>query len=312
MTRTTLLAAAVLACAAALGPTLAGDAAARSRPVRVVVWDEQQPAQKQAYDNFLGNQIADHLRQRGAAEFTVRSVRLDDPDQGLPKEVLDDCDVLIWWGHARHDQVRPELAKEIVRRVKAGQLSLIALHSAHWSRPFVEAMNERATQDALKTLTESERKKAQIKTIPAERRLARRDEPLTPSSTRSPQPDGTVVLEIRLPMCVFPVVRNEGKPSHVRTLLKNHPIARGVPETFEIPQTEVYGGPFHVPTPDALIFEERWDSGESFSSGCLWNVGQGKVFYFRPGHETYPIFKQAEPLRIIENAATWLGSRRPG
>jgi trehalose utilization protein len=68
----------------------------------------------------------------------------------------------------------------------------------------------------------------------------------------------------------------------------------------------MYGGPFHVPKPDAQIFEEKWDSGQSFPSGCIWRIGRGRVFYFRPGHETYPVFKQSEPLKVIENAIFWL------
>jgi trehalose utilization protein len=284
--------------------------ARRAKPIRVVVWDERQPAQKEAYENFLGNQIAQVLRERGGTDFEVRSVGLDDPDQGLPASLLDATDVLIWWGHARHGDVKPELAHSIVQRIKAGRLSLIALHSAHWSQPFIEAMNERSVQDALNSLTPAERQKAQVRTLPAERRLARADEPLTPSFKKTAQADGTLLLEVRLPMCVFPVVRNDGKPSHVRTLLKDHPIARGVPETFDIPQTEVYGGAFHVPTPDAVVFEERWDSGERFTSGCVWTIGKGRVFYFRPGHETYPIYKQQVPLRIVENAVRWMGAGR--
>ena len=59
---------------------------------------------------------------------------------------------------------------------------------------------------------------------------------------------------------------------------------------------------------DEVIFEERWDKGEQFRSGCVWQVGQGRVFYFRPGHETYAIYEQAEPLRVIVNAVRWLGS----
>jgi trehalose utilization protein len=104
---------------------------------------------------------------------------------------------------------------------------------------------------------------------------------------------------------VFPVVDNPGKPSHVTTLLPGHPIAEGVPATFDIPQTEIYGGHFHVPKPDAVIFQERWDNGQTFTSGCAWKVGKGKVFYFRPGHETYPIYKQEIPLRIVANAVKW-------
>ena len=67
---------------------------ASAADVRVVVWDEQQPRQKQAYENFLGNTIADHLKTRSGLK--VRSVKQDDPHKGIGAEVLDDCDVLIW------------------------------------------------------------------------------------------------------------------------------------------------------------------------------------------------------------------------
>ncbi len=84
--------------------------------------------------------------------------------------------------------------------------------------------------------------------------------------------------------------------------MPNHPLARGLPTKWDIPQTEMYGEPFHVPKPDEVVFEERWDKGEQFRSGCVWRIGKGVVFYFRPGHEIYPIYKQAEPLRVVENA----------
>lgn len=218
--------------------------------------------------------------------------------------------MLIWWGHVRHGEVKPETAQAIVQRIKTGQLSLIALHSAHWSAPFIEAMNDRAIYDALSALTNEEREKVQLRKIQPEKRLYRKDEPLTPSSKKTVQADGTLLLEVRLPSCVFSGVRDSGTPSHVRTLLKDHPIAKGVPATFDIPRTEIYDGPFHVPKPDAVLFEERWDGGEQFPAGCLWNIHLGKVFYFRPGHETYPIFKQPEVVRIIENAVRWLGEKK--
>jgi trehalose utilization protein len=272
-------------------------------PIRVVVWDERQPAQKEAYGGFLGDTLAAYLtKQEG---FTVKSVGLNDPEQGLPDEVLNQCDVLIWWGHQRHADVTPEHVKAILDRLKDGKLSLIALHSAHWSKPFVAAMNDRSVEDALKTISKSEQGKVKVVQKNPEGGLPKSGGELTPSSRRFTAPDGTDTLEVTLPRCVFPIVKNEGKPSHVTTSMPKHPIAKGIPATFDIPQTEVYGGPFHVPKPDAVIFEERWDAGETFTSGCAWKVGKGKVFYFRPGHETYPIYKQEVPLKIIENAVRW-------
>jgi len=288
----------------ALGLAQAGRAGGRK--IRVLVWDEQQPTQKRAYDNFLGNAVADHLRSVKGNPFEVRSVRQDDPEQGLSQAALDATDVLIWWGHARHGEITVDTARALVERIRAGRLSLIALHSAHWSVPFIEAMNARAVEDALALLSPAERERAKVKTLPAPRRLMRPEEPLV-SYKKSVMPDGSIELEVALPSCVFVSVKDSGTPSHLTTLLPKHPIAAGVPAKWDIPQTEIYGGPFHVPPPDAVIWDEKWDTGESFPAGCLWKLGKGQVFYFRPGHETYPIFKQPTPLRIVENAARFLG-----
>jgi len=277
-----------------------------ARPVRVVVWDEQQPQQKPAYDHFLGNAIADHLTARPG--FVVRSVKLDDPDQGLSDEVLDGCDVLVWWGHLRNREVSPDTGKRIVGRIKAGKLSLVALHSAHWSAPFVQAMWERTTQDAMAGVPEAERANVKVRYVyPKLDTVPKRDDPLTPSVSRQKGAGGGDELVIKLPNCVFPAYRADGRPSHVTTLLPDHPIAAGIPRQWDVPQTEMYDEPFHVPQPDEVVFEEKWDKGEHFRSGCVWKVGKGKVFYFRPGHETYPVYRQELPLRVIENACRWLG-----
>jgi trehalose utilization protein len=313
MDRRTFLAAMI---AAAVGPRVArvvGAADAAKPPVgkiRVLVWDEQQPEQKQAYQNFLGNAIADYLR--GRPGFSVRSVKFSDPEQGLADEAVKDADVLVWWSHYRTNPlVKPEAARRIVNRIKTGKLSLITLHSGHWSAPFVEAMRDRATDDALKELSEEQRKAAVITFVTPERFAApKRDDPLTPSVKRETDADGKLHLEITLPICCFPAWRADGRPSHVTTLLPDHPIAKGLPAKWDIAQTEMYDEPFHVPPPDEVVFEEKWDAGEHFRSGCVWKIGKGRVFYFRPGHEIYPVYRQELPLRVIENACRWLGHNR--
>jgi len=90
-------------------------------------------------------------------------------------------------------------------------------------------------------------------------------------------------------------------------MLSEHPIAKGLPKSLSMRSTEMYDEPFHVPEPDELIFEETWETGERFRSGMLWKVGEGTVFYFRPGHETFPVYKQSEVIRILENACRALG-----
>lgn len=286
-----------------LASLLAAPRSEAAGPIRVVVWDEQQPVQKQAYPNFLGNAIADYLKKQPGLE--VKSVRQDDPEQGLSKATLDNTDVLIWWGHVRQGEIKPEKAKEIVARIKAGKLSLIALHSAHWSEPFVEAMRQR-TLDELDRDLGDEKKNWQIQVIQPPRFAApKRDDPLTPSVRKSII-NGKKLITLTLPNCCFPAYREDGKPSHVTVLKPDHLIARGIPAKFDIPATEMYEEPFHVPAPDEVVFEEKWERGEHFRSGSVWKLGQGRVVYFRPGHETHPVYLQAEPLKIIENTVRFL------
>jgi trehalose utilization protein len=283
--------------------------AVEAGPIRVIVWDEQQPAQKKAYKDFLGNEIAEHLR--GKPGLSVQSLRQNDARQGPSDEALEQCDVLIWWGHVRQREVRPEAGRRIVERIKQGKLSLIALHSAHWSTPFIEAMNERAVQDALAKLDPEKRKSAKVLRIaPLSYSAPKRTDPLTPSA-RERSEDGKVVLEVRLPNCCFPAYRADGKPSRIRVLLPKHPIAKDLGEAFTLPHTEMYDEPFHVPPPDEVIFEERWDAGEHFRSGCVWKIGKGRVFYFRPGHETFGVYRRPEPLKVVENAVRWLADEQP-
>jgi len=104
-------------------------------------------------------------------------------------------------------------------------------------------------------------------------------------------------------------VRNEGKPELIHVLEPKHPIAKGVKD-FTIPKTEAYLNPFNVPAPDVKILEGRYEGGaQDGSDGMLWNFGKGKVFYFRPGHETYPIYFQAEVQQVLKNAVRFLASR---
>ena len=97
-------------------------------------------------------------------------------------------------------------------------------------------------------------------------------------------------------------------PSRVRIIHKKHPICRGLPADFTLEVTEMYDEPFGVPEPDTLLFTEHWAAGEFFRSGCLWSLGEGKVFYFRPGDQAYPLYKNEHIIKILENACLWLGS----
>ena len=85
----------------------------------------------------------------------------------------------------------------------------------------------------------------------------------------------------------------------------SHPIAEGLDESFVVPHTEMYGEHFDIPNPEATVFISWYSGGEVFRSGCCWHRGKGKVFYFSPGHESCPIYKQAEVQQVITNAVRW-------
>jgi trehalose utilization protein len=99
--------------------------------------------------------------------------------------------------------------------------------------------------------------------------------------------------------------RVAGEKERIWVVEPAHPIAEGVGEYFEIPHAEMYGERFDVPAPDALVLVSWFQGGEVFRSGCCYRRGRGRIFYFRPGHETYPIFHQPEVLRVITNGVHW-------
>jgi trehalose utilization protein len=293
---------------------LPGAAPPRTDPVRVLVWDERQPEQKKAYDNFLGNEIARFLADRPG--LRVASACLADPDQGISDAALDACDVLVWWGHVQNSKVDPAAGRKIVERIRSGKLSLVALHSAHWSTPFVEAMNERTRDDARRQYPERSEsgERCEIEFVPPPKRytVPARDARRTPATDLRKFPDGTTKVVVHLPTCCFPAYRPDGKPSTIVVMRPEHPLATGLPKTFTNPQDEMYDEPFHIPEPDEVVFEERWETGEWFRSGCVWTLGAGRIFYFRPGHETFPVYKEPLMLKVVENAVRWLGERPAG
>jgi len=84
-----------------------------------------------------------------------------------------------------------------------------------------------------------------------------------------------------------------------------HPIADGVGEYFEVDEAEMYGEPFDIPAPDELVFNSWFEGGEVFRSGCCFYRGNGRVFYFRPGHETYPVYHDDTVRHVLGNAVEW-------
>lgn len=99
--------------------------------------------------------------------------------------------------------------------------------------------------------------------------------------------------------------REAGEKERIWVVEPGHPIAAGLGEYFEIPREEMYGERFDIPAPDELVLVSWFQGGEVFRSGCCYRRGAGRIFYFRPGHETYPTYHQPEVLRVIANGVRW-------
>ena len=99
--------------------------------------------------------------------------------------------------------------------------------------------------------------------------------------------------------------RESRERERVWTVDQSHPITDEIDTSFVLPETEMYGEPFAIPTPDNLVFVSWFEGGEVFRSGCCYQRGNGRIFYFRPGHETYPVYHEPVVLDVIDNAVEW-------
>lgn len=224
-----------------------------SEIINVTVWNEfrhekKNEAVKKIYPDGMHKVIADGLEKLGGIK--ARTATLDQPEHGLNDDLLSSTDVLIWWGHAAHEEVKDEIVNKVQKRVLEG-MGLIVLHSGHFSKIFKRLMG-------------------------------------TNCSLRW---------------------REAGEKERLWNIAPAHPIAEGIGEYIELPNTEMYGERFDIPEPDELIFISWFEGGEVFRSGCCWTRGHGRIFYFRPGHETYPIYHNPEVLRVIHNACKWAKPR---
>lgn len=222
--------------------------------IRVTVWNEgvHEKVSKEVagvYPAGIHGCIKNFLSTQ--EDLEIRTATLTQRRCGLSDEVLDNTDVLIWWGHMAHDKVPDKLVEKIYNRVLGG-MGLVVLHSGHHSKIFKKLMG--TTCD-----------------------LCWRD----------------------------------GDRERIWTVNPAHPIAKGIPEYFNIPVEEMYGERFDIPEPDELVFLGWFSGGEVFRSGCCWQKGLGKVFYFQPGHESNPTFHNEYVQQIIINAVHWAAPVNP-
>ncbi len=228
------------------------------RPLQVTVWNEfvhekEDDAVRRLYPDGIHGAIAAGLESQFAARqirAQVRTAMLEQPEHGLTDSVLDQTDVLFWWGHRAHDAVDDQIVDRVQSCVLAG-MGLVVLHSGHASKIFRRLMG---TGCMLRWRVADEKERLWI---------------------------------------VHP----------------GHPITQGLENGYwELPETEMYGEFFDIPQPDELIFISWFPGGEVFRSGCTFRRGQGKIFYFRPGHETYPVYHNPTVQRVLANAACWARS----
>jgi trehalose utilization protein len=217
---------------------------------RVTVWNEfvheqKNPYVKKIYPTGMHGAIADFMKDQPG--FEVKTATLQEPEHGLTEAVLDQTDVLMWWGHVAHGEVADEIVDRVQQRVLNG-MGLVVMHSGHFSKIFRRLMG---TGCGLRW-------------------------------------------------------REAGEKERLWVVNPNHPITAGFGPYIEIPNTEMYGEHFDVPDPDELLFVSWFEGGEVFRSGALWHRGRGRIFYFRPGHETYPIFHNKDVLQVLANAVRWV------
>lgn len=220
------------------------------KALRITVWNEYvqdatDPAIIAVYPQGIHSAIAGGLSELLGDTAVVRTATMDQPENGLSPEVLDDTDVLFWWGHLAHDDVSDAVVNAVQRRVLDG-MGLVVLHSAAGSKIFRRLMGTSCRLDW-----------------------------------------------------------RHGDRELLWTVNPSHPIAEGVPHPVVIPEQEMYGEFFDIPEPDQLVFISSFSGGEVFRSGCCFFRGKGRIFYFSPGHEEYPVFEQSEIKRILANAAAW-------
>ncbi len=222
--------------------------------IRVTVWNEylheiQFDQVAKIYPNGIHNCIGDFLKEAG---MDVKTATLRMPEHGLTEAVLQDTDVLIWWGHMAHHEVADDIVQRVYQRVLDG-MGLIVLHSGHASKIFSKLM-------------------------------------------------GTNSGNLKW--------REDGEKEILWAVDPGHPICEGLDEKIIIEHEEMYGEHFDIPQPDEQVFISWFAGGEVFRSGCCWHRGKGRIFYFRPGHEVFPIYHMPQIQKIIINAVKWACPRK--
>jgi trehalose utilization protein len=219
--------------------------------IRVTVWNEyvherRDESVRAIYPDGMHSVVAAALESYLGDGVSVRCATLDQPEHGLDPSVLEETDVLTWWGHCAHDQVSDDVVARVVQNVLQG-MGLVVMHSAHYSKVFKALMG---TSCGLRW-------------------------------------------------------RNADDREIVWSVNPGHPICKDVPLPIIIPRQEMYGEFFDIPQPEELVFVSSFTGGEVFRSGCCFTRGRGRIFYFSPGDQEYPVYHHDGVTRVIANGVRW-------
>lgn len=222
------------------------------KKINVTIWNEYVHERQEdnvgalirsIYPEGIHKALAENL---AADDLEIRTATLDEPEHGLPDQVLNTTDVLVWWGHCAHAKVSDALVDKIQHRIQLG-MGLVVLHSGHASKIFKRLMGTRCSLHW----------------------------------------------------------REVGEKERVWVVTPEHPVAQGIPETFVVPHSEMYGERFDIPDDGKIVFMSWYEGGNVFRSGVAFQRDSGKIFYFSPGHETYPIYHDPVIVKVIGNAIRW-------
>ena len=240
--------------------------------VRVLVWDENPShAPKEVYPHGINGAIAEGLNEMGDGRIKAITSNIDDLEQGVSENTLEQVDVLIWWGHIRQGQVYDSTAARIHRHAHERGLGFIALHSAHYSKPFQWVVQ-----------------------CPGHLKGGWRE--ATPADTE----------EIRVCAPRHPIAEGVTDFTLPQEEMYGAPFDVPPPSCLVLQSYFPMGGEYF---PSGLCWTVGRGKTEGFTSGPGDGIGEGegagRAFYFRPGHETYPTYFDPNVRKIMHNAVLW-------
>jgi trehalose utilization protein len=244
--------------------------------VRALVWDEHAGhVPQEIYPHGINGAIADGLNADSGGAITARTANLDEWYQGITDEALGETDVLLWWAHARHQEVSDDTARRIHYHVHERGMGFIALHSAHYSKPFQWVVQ-----------------------CPGHLKGGWRE-------AEPPDTEEITVCAPRHPIAAG--VRDFILPQEE---MYGAPFDTPPPVCLVLQSYFPLGGEYF---PSGICWTVGEGKTPGFQSGPGNGVGEGegkgRVFYFRPGHEAFPTYFNDNVRLVLKNAVLWCARR---